>query len=741
VEAPPKKGNLDAILEEEVVIQSSQAPSGLAKAPQPLRPEAPAQAVDDQRGPPSGPMEPPSIGMDSDRSVQGTHEDILAYGDYADAIVGVINHPKTKHLTLAVNAAWGTGKTSLASLVEERLLDPATGHTPAIVCRFNAWNHDEDDTLPQALVRRVAATANQNRSLAQRILRPLPLHLAERHERAPLLAIRLLWPAAALLALAILVLGPWVLGLKAGLPLPQPTFLKTALAAFGALSLPALLATLPLGAALSKAFEVAGSVATYAKDPQREAEAGSLTRVREQLSRLVRQACRPGQKFVLVVDDLERCRPPRAVDVLEVVSQLLDDERVVVILLADMSGVAANVEVKYAELASRYTPDDVLGVDGQEGSRAYGRRYLQKIVHLQFDLPPLSDAAMRTYLARLAGSASASSPKAAEAAHAAETEAAAPRAEPAAPRARVASRTILRASSTLLFLVFLPFSLLVLLRRRRVARLPLTKPQWALLGGVGASYVTSLAVLLAATDLESAGYVGTNQYNATLFVLGLSLMLTAVLAVVYALVRARQAVASEDRQAAVQQLQRSLQSNLRAEGLPDQMRTLEVAQAGDPTLTREDARRAARAAVLQYLGEDSADFGRAWRAGQDHVPNLPRSGKRYLNRIRLWLFLRYARRLDKAGVTPEHVGQWAALHERWPEVGQRLFLHPGLVKRLQAVARDPARFRDELERVAPLYAQDDELREFVVAASSLWAVLGPLATFSQPSSVPGDGSA
>src|SRR6266511_2920595 len=49
---------------------------------------------------------------------------------------------------------------------------------------------------------------------------------------------------------------------------------------------------------------------------------------------------RDPRRFVIFVDDLERCRPPRAVEVCEVASQLLGHPNVVTVLVADMATIA-----------------------------------------------------------------------------------------------------------------------------------------------------------------------------------------------------------------------------------------------------------------------------------------------------------------------------------------------------------------------------------------------------------------
>src|SRR5205823_1018504 len=130
----------------------------------------------------------------------------------------------------------------------------------------------------------------------------------------------------------------------------------------------------------------ASSVAEFVKDPKSAAESGSMREVREQLGRLIDQRRGRG-RFVIFVDDLERCKLPRAVDVLEVINQLLAHPGVVTIVLADMPAVIACAELKYKALIDRYRPTVASTMASSPVPQAYGRAYLKKIIQLQFDLP------------------------------------------------------------------------------------------------------------------------------------------------------------------------------------------------------------------------------------------------------------------------------------------------------------------------------------------------------------------
>jgi hypothetical protein len=125
-------------------------------------------------------------------------------------------------------------------------------------------------------------------------------------------------------------------------------------------------------------FTVAREAARFVDDPRSAAASGSMTDVKAQFGRLIRHATHEG-RLVIIVDDLERCAPDRALEVCQVASQVLAHPGVVTIVLADMEPIARSAGERYAASL----PEDE-SADAEE----IGRRYLAKIVQLEIALPP-----------------------------------------------------------------------------------------------------------------------------------------------------------------------------------------------------------------------------------------------------------------------------------------------------------------------------------------------------------------
>ncbi len=105
----------------------------------------------------------PSSGMLlSDRPLAAADSDRLGYAAYADALAGIIGDATTDTpLTIAISAAWGAGKTSLAKMIEARLQDEAVfPRRQIITCWFNAWMNDDAPNLGTAFAAMVARDIN-----------------------------------------------------------------------------------------------------------------------------------------------------------------------------------------------------------------------------------------------------------------------------------------------------------------------------------------------------------------------------------------------------------------------------------------------------------------------------------------------------------------------------------------------------------------------------------------------------
>ena len=311
----------------------------------------------------------------------GTEEqDHLEFRFYAEALAFLIDWKISKPpLTVAISAPSGAGKSSLAQQVQEQLKTHGDWYDDHIICQFSAWKHDDAPNLGAAFAAKVAQFANEERYWWRRLIQPLPSAMLTPEQRWH----RQLYVILASLAVALgLVLGPDTRDIITAAAQPTDTHWINAEHAAHGFGLTLIIILAALTFVYPKIFSGTQAVARFINDPKSEAARGSIDSVSKQLGGLIASATRRKRRFFVFVEDLDRCRPPRAVDVCEVVAQLLDQDDVVTVLVGDMNTISRAAAIKYRSLELP-TPVNADPAAYDE----YGRSYMEKLVQLRFDLP------------------------------------------------------------------------------------------------------------------------------------------------------------------------------------------------------------------------------------------------------------------------------------------------------------------------------------------------------------------
>jgi hypothetical protein len=319
----------------------------------------------------------------ADRPVTDPKNDAFGFVAYAEEFALLMNDPRTDTpLTVAISGPWGSGKTSLAELLCRRLADEKIWQLywkdPPVTCWFNAWMHGDAPNVGAALAASVTRQVSRHRPWYWRLLSPLPSVMLSPERRAW----RRVWVGLVLASSALLVL----MGTLWLIPGVRPA--GGALGhLFGHWQILTVYAAIPALIGVGRTvFRVSGTVGTFIDAPQSAAAQGTIAEVCDQLRRVMRQAQRQwrGQaqrRVVIFVDDLERCPADKALDMCEVVSQLLGQQDVVTVLIADLDLLESAAETRYRPSGS--------GTAGGDGYTDVGQEYLHKLIQLRFNLPPL----------------------------------------------------------------------------------------------------------------------------------------------------------------------------------------------------------------------------------------------------------------------------------------------------------------------------------------------------------------
>ena len=112
---------------------------------------------------------------------------------------------------------------------------------------------------------------------------------------------------------------------------------------------------------------------TLAEDNGYGKHIGYMSEIHEDLKKLEEQLRENNGRFLVVIDDLDRCEPEKAVEVLQAINLLHNFPSFVVCLGIDARIITAAVDKHYE------------GLLGEVGASGY--EYLEKIVQIPFRIP------------------------------------------------------------------------------------------------------------------------------------------------------------------------------------------------------------------------------------------------------------------------------------------------------------------------------------------------------------------
>ena len=311
----------------------------------------------------------------SDKPLEPGEPDVLELGKIAGGLSFFLRNEKTKPpLVISINGRWGSGKSSLMNLLQKKL--KSGGAYPVW---FNAWHHDKEEQLLAALLQAVKQQAvpplfalNGVRFrlnlLWKRIQKNwafigLSIALvylviqAETYLRMTLRPPLDLWKLLNYISHIDFSLGGdgtagplgWIAGIVTGYQI-----LSRLLTAFG--SKPETLLTTVSGAAKSK-----------------DKEAHTTFRMRfAQEFHDVTAALPTNQRMLILIDDLDRCRPEKVREVFESVNFLVSSGECFVVL-----GMARDMVEHYLGLSFRHVVEGLswtaLGLTEEDKERAYAK--------------------------------------------------------------------------------------------------------------------------------------------------------------------------------------------------------------------------------------------------------------------------------------------------------------------------------------------------------------------------------
>ncbi|GAB4428793.1 MAG: hypothetical protein Kow0031_09140 [Anaerolineae bacterium] len=342
----------------------------------------------------------------TDKAIENAESDHLDFSEYCEVLTRVVSRADTP-LTVGIFGPWGSGKTSLMHLVRESLKQQ---QPQPLAVWFNAWKYDQEDALWRALIIQVLAAL---RPVAKKS-DPADRHQLEadkpetpQYTEAEQQLIKELDDLEASLYRTV---QREELG---GVHVDWEQLLRGSVLGATRLSL----SLLPgVGAVLGKGIEEAQKAFT-GKDlntifdaVQRERRKiyrdhiQSLEQFQDKFQKLIqKQVTEKERRLVVFVDDLDRCLPEKAIEVLEAIKLFLDVEGCLFFLGVDRGVIEQGIRVKYKgflDAVNADSPDEAAQLKKDRRIPITGDDYLEKIVQLPFHLLPLDESRVREFIAQ-----------------------------------------------------------------------------------------------------------------------------------------------------------------------------------------------------------------------------------------------------------------------------------------------------------------------------------------------------
>jgi hypothetical protein len=268
-----------------------------------------------------------------------TRIDLLGFDHLVDALELVLTDQKMLPVTVGVAGDWGSGKTSLMRMAEDRL-----GAIPGVITvSFSPWRFEGYDDMKAALmtavIGEIASHVDKKEPLAKRVGGPLKRLLR-------------------------------TIGIVRAAPIAG-----VALATAGHAPPPAAAA----------AGEMAGAIAeaVTAEEPE-PPPIESIAEFRDEFERIMGELGDDVSSVVVFVDDLDRCLPETIIDTLEAIRLFLHVQKTAYVIAAHPRIVEAAIDARYA--------------DSRRGDEHLGRDYLEKILQVTITVPALAEPEVESYI-------------------------------------------------------------------------------------------------------------------------------------------------------------------------------------------------------------------------------------------------------------------------------------------------------------------------------------------------------
>lgn len=338
-----------------------------------------------------------------------TTEDLLEYETFVAPVVEKILQANRENtpLTIGVYGTWGSGKTSFLKMVESKLLDSDKKIQPIW---FNAWKYDKEEDLWAALIQtileQIKVVGPPVRRLKIRFQiwkKGLDFHSGAlsifKQLLSPLLRLSLIVIAIGfVLSWDTTAISSWIESIPWLSEIPYVGTLLEATIKILIVTLVSLLSNPEAAVALTD-DQLRLDFGKLRKKHDYREHIAFLEQFSDEFQSII-EITSNENPTVIIIDDLDRCIPEKAVQVLETIKLFLDVKNCVFMLAVDRDVVEQAVLSKYKHLVD-YIQRNPTAAGAFPTLR--GEDYFDKIVQLPIPLPNLSDENIEEFIKKLCG--------------------------------------------------------------------------------------------------------------------------------------------------------------------------------------------------------------------------------------------------------------------------------------------------------------------------------------------------
>lgn len=301
-----------------------------------------------------------------------TSEDLLGFKVHADLLIDVIEDDSVLPITIGVFGDWGSGKSSILKIMQEQF-QKSNGDSigeETLCIYFNGWTFEGYDDAKAALLNSIINKIENNTRFSDEIKKTVK-------EKAKKLWNSINWMRGAGLVLKNVALPAVSAYFSGGLSLAP--FAMQKLSEWSVDSPEKLIEKL----SSTQGEEFLKSLQNEAKV---ESNINPVAEFRNDFQDLLEAT--KFKRLVVVVDDLDRCKPERIIENLEAIKLFVNVPKTAFVIGADPRIVRHAIEYKYGN------------TNHDDNSRIIDD-YLEKLIQLPYSLPKLSEPEVETYISML----------------------------------------------------------------------------------------------------------------------------------------------------------------------------------------------------------------------------------------------------------------------------------------------------------------------------------------------------